>query len=180
MSHSFGDSRIYVVRGGSIAQLSRDHTEVQQLLAEAKITPEEARNWPGSNVITRAIGVFDQPELEITSGALEAGDTFVLCSDGLTHHIEDAEILHVVSSSGSQQACDALIELTLARGATDNVTVIIVRYQPDRGDVTFHGTVITGWAPSRIAGLGLGRTFQTSQLFSGSAWVRSMSVSESR
>ena len=61
-----GDSRIYVVRDGAIIQLSRDHTEVQELLAEGAITPEEARTWPASNVVTRAIGVFDQPELEIT------------------------------------------------------------------------------------------------------------------
>jgi serine/threonine protein phosphatase PrpC len=131
-----GDSRIYVVRGGAITQLSRDHTEVQRLLAQGAITPEEARNWPGSNVITRAIGVFDQPELELVSGALEAGDSFIICSDGLTQHIEDREILDCVTSGGSQQACDMLIELTLARGASDNVTVVVVRYQPDPDGTT--------------------------------------------
>jgi len=125
-----GDSRIYVVRAGTISQLSRDHTEVQRLLAEGAITPEEARNWPNTNVITRAIGVFDSPELELSSGALESGDSFVICSDGLTQHIKDEEILKHVSSSGSQQACDALIALTLERGAYDNVTVIVVRYDP--------------------------------------------------
>src|SRR6266850_4823603 len=92
-----GDSRIYVVRGGTIAQLSRDHTEVQQLLAEGAITAEEAKTWPKSNVVTRAIGVFDAPELELTSGKLESGDSFVLCSDGLTQHINDEEILGCVS-----------------------------------------------------------------------------------
>jgi len=128
-----GDSRIYVVRGGAIKQLSRDHTEVQQLLSEGVITPEEAKTWPNSNVVTRAIGVFDSPELELISGALESGDSFVICSDGLTQHIKDEEILDWVSSGGSQQACDALIALTLERGATDNVTVVVVRYQPDPG-----------------------------------------------
>jgi serine/threonine protein phosphatase PrpC len=126
-----GDSRIYVVRGGVITQLSRDHTEVQQLLAQGTITPEEAETWPGKNVVTRAIGVFDQPELELASGPLEAGDSFIICSDGLTHHVKDDEILRYVASSASQQACDALIDLTLARGAVDNVTVVIVRYEPD-------------------------------------------------
>jgi protein phosphatase len=129
-----GDSRIYVVRGGAITQLSRDHTEVQQLLAEGVITPEEAKTWPNSNVVTRAIGVFDAPELELSSGALEIGDSFVICSDGLTQHIGDEEIRDRVSSGDSQQACDTLIALTLERGAADNVTVVVVRYRPDPGN----------------------------------------------
>lgn len=128
-----GDSRIYVVRSGTISQLSRDHTEVQQLLADGAITAEEAKHWPNSNVVTRAIGVFDAPELELASGSLESGDSFILCSDGLTQHVGDDEILDWVSSQDSQQACDALIALTLERGATDNVTVVVVRYNPDSG-----------------------------------------------
>jgi protein phosphatase len=124
-----GDSRIYVVRAGKIIQLSRDHTEVQKLLSEGIITPNEAKTWSGSNVITRAIGVFDEPELEMTSGPLQAGDSFVICSDGLTNHVQDDEILNCVRTNLSQQACDRLLELTLERGAFDNVTVIVVRYQ---------------------------------------------------
>ena len=88
-----GDSRIYVIRAGQIFQLSRDHTEVQELVANGIITPEEAKSWRGSNVITRAIGVYDEPELEISSGPLHAGDSFVICSDGLTNHVADREIL---------------------------------------------------------------------------------------
>jgi len=126
-----GDSRIYVARAGAIEQLSRDHTEVQQLLADGAITAEEAKNWPQSNVVTRAIGVFDWPELEVSSGALEPGDSFLLCSDGLTQHVTDEELLEHVSSGTPQQACDALIALTLQRGARDNVTVIVVRYHPN-------------------------------------------------
>lgn len=126
-----GDSRIYVVRAGAIEQLSRDHTEVQQLLSDGAITPDEAKNWPKSNVVTRAIGVFDWPELEVSSGVLEPGDAFVLCSDGLTQHVADQEILERVSSRPPQEACDALIALTLQRGGQDNVTVIVVRYQPN-------------------------------------------------
>jgi protein phosphatase len=125
-----GDSRIYMVRGGKITQLSRDHTEVEDLLLNGVITAEEARTWPGSNVITRAIGVEDLPELEMTSGSLSAGDVFVMCSDGLIRHVEDDEILQCVSTNVSQQACDRLIVLTLERGALDNVTVVVVRYSP--------------------------------------------------
>jgi protein phosphatase len=126
-----GDSRIYVVRAGEILQLSRDHTEVQELLASGVITPNEAKTWTGNNVVTRAIGVYDEPELEITSGPLQPGDSFVICSDGLTHHVEDSEILDCVTANMSQQACDNLIALALERGGSDNVTVIVTRYQPE-------------------------------------------------
>jgi serine/threonine protein phosphatase PrpC len=131
-----GDSRIYVVRAGQLTQLSRDHTEVQELLSGGVITPAEAKTWSGSNVITRAIGVFDEPELEMTSGPLQPGDSFVICSDGLTHHVQDQEILSCVHANFSQQACDRLLELTLERGATDNVTIIVVRYQPESASLT--------------------------------------------
>jgi protein phosphatase len=106
---------------------------VQELVAEGLLKPEEARTWPRRNVVTHAIGVHDDPELEIADGLLQAGDAFVLCSDGLTSHVEDSEILQEVMTNASQRACDALIELTLARGATDNVTVVVARYQPNGG-----------------------------------------------
>jgi protein phosphatase len=126
-----GDSRIYVIRDGQIVQLSRDHTEVEDLLAEGSITAEEARNWAGRNGVTRAIGVYDTPELDMTSGPLTPGDSFVICSDGLTNHVREDEILRCVSGNLSQQACDALIALTLERGALDNVTVVVARYRPE-------------------------------------------------
>jgi protein phosphatase len=128
-----GDSRIYLVRDGAIIPQSRDHTEVQELIAEGRLKPDEARNWPRRNVVTRAIGVHDDPELEMRDGVLRAGDAFVLCSDGLTAHVEDREILAEILAGGAQHACDALIDLTLARGAADNVTAIVMRYQPDGG-----------------------------------------------
>jgi serine/threonine protein phosphatase PrpC len=126
-----GDSRIYLVRGGEISQVSRDHTEVQELVEKGLLTREEARTWPRRNVITRAIGVNDDPELELEHGLLEPGDTFVLCSDGLTGHVEDHEILDCVLRNDPQGACDALIALTLERGAADNVTVVAVRFRPE-------------------------------------------------
>jgi protein phosphatase len=125
-----GDSRIYLVRDGAIGLLSRDHTVVQELVASGQLSEAEARNAPGRNVITRAIGINEDPELEIRDGALLAGDAFVLCSDGLTTHVEDNEILEQVMSAAPQPACDALIGLTLSRGAVDNVTVVVTRYQP--------------------------------------------------
>jgi protein phosphatase len=126
-----GDSRVYLVRNGAISLQSRDHTVVQDLVAAGRLSAAEARSAPGRNVITRAIGIGDDPELEIRDGALHAGDVFVLCSDGLTAHVEDDEILEQVISATSQQACDALIDLTLSRGAVDNVTIVVARYRPD-------------------------------------------------
>jgi serine/threonine protein phosphatase PrpC len=125
-----GDSRIYRIRQRRIDQISVDHSEVQELIAEGKITPEEARFWPRKNVITRAIGVSDDPELDIRGGDLEPGDIFVICSDGLTNHVMDEEILALVSVNPPQRACDLLVDLTLQRGATDNVTVVVVLFDP--------------------------------------------------
>lgn len=125
-----GDSRIYLIRGGEIRQLSRDHTQVQELVEEGVLTPEEAQTFPGRNVITRAIGVSPEPELELTQGTLRPGDIFILCSDGLTSHVNDEEILAAAGRARAQAAADALVALTLERGALDNVTVVIARYQP--------------------------------------------------
>jgi serine/threonine protein phosphatase PrpC len=122
-----GDSRIYRVRGDRIDQLSRDHTEVQDLVADGVLTQDEAMTWPGRNVITHAIGVNDRPELDVEHGALQSGDVFVICSDGLTAHVSDREILNGVAQLEAQQACDAMIALALDRGALDNVTVVVVR-----------------------------------------------------
>jgi protein phosphatase len=121
-----GDSRLYRIRMSGIEQLSTDHTEVQELIAEGRLTAEEARGWPRRNVITRAIGVFDRPELEMAHGAIEPHDIFVVCSDGLTNHVEDREILALASDNPPQRACDLMIALTLDRGASDNVTVVVV------------------------------------------------------
>jgi protein phosphatase len=122
-----GDSRIYLVRGGGLAQVSRDHTEAQELVERGALTPDEARKWPGGRTLTRAIGVHDDAELEIEHGILEIDDSFVICSDGLTAHVEDREILASASRRAPQQACDELVALALRRGGTDNVTVIVVR-----------------------------------------------------
>lgn len=127
-----GDSRIYLMRDGTLHLMTTDHTEVNELLRLGTITPEEAASWPRKNVITRAIGVFEEPETDETYGTLQAGDTFLLCSDGLTGHVSDEEIARILPSGAAQQVCDRLIALTLERGARDNVTAIVVRCLTDR------------------------------------------------
>jgi protein phosphatase len=124
-----GDSRIYQLRAGELTQLSRDHTEVQAMLEDGRLTPEEATHWP-HNVITRAIGVYERPELEMEQGTLVPDDVFLICSDGLTGHVTDMEIRAALLEHNCQLACDVLVEQTLERGARDNVTVIAVRYRP--------------------------------------------------
>lgn len=122
-----GDSRVYLLRNGVLDQLSHDHAEAQELVDKGVLTSDEAKYWPRRNVLTRAIGVFEDPKLAEREGSLLPGDAFLLCSDGLTGHLSDAEILDKVASLRPQEACDALIEATLERGADDNVSVIMVR-----------------------------------------------------
>ena len=127
-----GDSRAYLIRGQDISQITRDHTELEELLASGKLTPQEAENWPMRNVITRAIGVFDEPEVDMNHGALEPGDTFILCSDGLSNHVEPWEIREIVKNRTAQDASRQLIDLALDRGGRDNITVIVINCRPRR------------------------------------------------
>ena len=128
-----GDSRVYLLRAGTLVQVSRDHSEAQELVNSGALTPEEARGWPGGRSLTRAIGVHDDAELEIEHGKLELGDRFVICSDGLTVHVDNREIQEIASRRLPQQACDELVALALKRGGTDNVTVIVMRCGGEAG-----------------------------------------------
>ncbi len=120
-----GDSRCYLVRGGTVKQLSHDHTEVQELVNSGAITQQEALTWPRRNVITRAVGVDRDLELDAISGEIEYGDCFILCSDGLTGHVSDDEILASVRKFPPKIACDELLSLALQRGGKDNISIII-------------------------------------------------------
>lgn len=126
-----GDSRIYLLRDGMLVQQTKDHTEVNDLLDAGLMSPEEAESWPRRNVITRAIGVSPEPQCDVVAGRLQPGDAFLLCSDGLTEHNSDAELLQALVEAGStEKACDTLIEMTLERGAKDNVTAVVVHFAP--------------------------------------------------
>jgi serine/threonine protein phosphatase PrpC len=121
-----GDSRLYLARGNTIRQITRDHTQLEEMLASGAVTAEEVKHWP-NNVITRAVGVQENPELDIVTGVVEHSDIFVLCSDGLTRHVADQEILQCVSSHDAHASSAALVSLALERGGLDNVTVIVVQ-----------------------------------------------------
>lgn len=125
-----GDSRAYLLRDGQLHQLSKDHTEAQELLSQGILTPEQARAWPRRNVITRAVGVFDHANADTVTGQAQSGDVFLLCSDGLTEHLTGPDIATLMALPDPKAACEDLINLTLARGAKDNVSVIVVRCGP--------------------------------------------------
>ena len=133
-----GDSRCYLIRSGALSQISHDHTEVQELVDTGMITKDEARTWPRRNVVTRAVGAHQDFQLETVSGSLKAGDCFVLCSDGLTGHLEDQEILDKVSWSSGQEACDSLLSLALERGGKDNISIIIINIEPREATAVVH------------------------------------------
>lgn len=135
-----GDSRIYLVREGAITQVSRDHTEVQELLDRGMISETEARNWPRRNIITRAIGVSDEIVVDFQHGEILPGDVFVLASDGLTAHVSDAEIEAAVVSATPRQVCERLLAKVLERGGTDNVTIVLVKMQGSRNDTPVPST----------------------------------------
>ena len=121
-----GDSRCYLLRGGGLAQLSRDHSEVQELVDRGVLSRDEAASWPRRNVVTRALGAADEAELEMVDGPAHPGDRFLLCSDGLTTHVADDEIAALLGTADPQAAADACLRLTLERGASDNVSVVVV------------------------------------------------------
>ncbi|SFJ82228.1 PP2C family protein-serine/threonine phosphatase [Jannaschia pohangensis] len=121
-----GDSRLYRLRDGHLDQVTRDHTEVNELLDSGALTPEEAERYPRRNVITRAIGVTELPHVELLEIDVQPGDVWLLCSDGLTEHLQDYEIRHHLAALPPQEACNAMVADVLDRGARDNVTVIAI------------------------------------------------------
>jgi serine/threonine protein phosphatase PrpC len=151
-----GDSRAYLLRDGVLAQISRDHSEVQDLIDRGVLDADEAKAWPRRNVITRALGVADQAALEIGDGPIRAGDKFLLCSDGLTNHVADSEITALLGADEPQKACARLITLTLQRGASDNVSIVVVACEYDtrtiRADPSWRADASVSVVPDRGIG----------------------------
>ena len=125
-----GDSRCYRLREGVFEQLSRDHTLVARLVEQGVIPPEQARYHPQRNVIRQAVGVADPTEPlepDIETFALQAGDLYLLCSDGLTDMVDDAEIEAILRDEPPTRAAWRLVDRALANGGRDNITVVLVR-----------------------------------------------------
>jgi serine/threonine protein phosphatase PrpC len=136
-----GDSRAYLVHEGRVSRVTRDHSIVQELVDRGLLTEEQATRHPDANRITRALGMAAEVEAELSPQPVQhvAGDAFVLCSDGLSDLVEDAEILAIVDQEPAEQATSRLVDLANARGGHDNITVIVLRARESASPVATPG-----------------------------------------
>jgi serine/threonine protein phosphatase PrpC len=125
-----GDSRAYLISAGQITPVTRDHSWVAELVRSGDLTPAEAELHPWRNRITRALGMKESAEVEEKTLALAQCDIILLCSDGLTRHVEEAEILEAVTRHAPSAAAQQLVDLTNQRGGLDNVSVVIAALLP--------------------------------------------------
>lgn len=128
-----GDSRLYLVRDGHLYTLSEDHSLVMEMVRQGLITAGEARDHEDKNVILRALGTKPEVEVAVAPAPLEVqpGDQFLVCSDGLYDMVPDADILAIIMEAEPHTACENLITLAKKRGGYDNITVGLVRLEPD-------------------------------------------------
>jgi serine/threonine protein phosphatase PrpC len=122
-----GDSRAYLLRDRTLVQLTHDHSMVQELVDAGALQAGVAMSDSRANLITRAVGARPDLTLDSRNGAMVEGDLFLLCSDGLTGLVSDEEIGDILRSAPMEAAADELIGLSLARGAKDNVTLVLIR-----------------------------------------------------
>lgn len=123
-----GDSRAYRFRSGALTPLTRDHTLIEKYLARGILTEKTARTHPERHVLTQALGLSAPLRPSLSSVSLEKEDLLLLCSDGLTKMLEDDDIRDIMRGAKGDpiQACDHLIDASLERGGTDNVTVVVI------------------------------------------------------
>jgi PPM family protein phosphatase len=122
-----GDSRAYLLRDGQLRQLTKDQSLVARLVEEGAITEEEALTHPRRNVILHSLGAESSPQIDLVELELDTGDQLILCSDGLTRHVSDAEIGEIVQGHDVAAAAEQLIDLANARGGEDNISAAILR-----------------------------------------------------
>jgi PPM family protein phosphatase len=126
-----GDSRIYRIRGEEIVQLSRDHSLVQQQVDHGIISAEEARGSQYKHLITRALGLKESVEVDLADQPVQPGDCLLLCSDGLSDHLEDEEMSAIVLEHADdlEKACQALVDRANYKGGDDNITALLIQAQ---------------------------------------------------
>lgn len=125
-----GDSRAYLISPlrGQVRQITRDHSLVAELVRFGAITPEEAKTHPQRNLITRALGTEESVQADIFPVSMKRGELLMLCSDGLSNVVEEQEMLRAVRTYRELASiCRRLMDLALVRGASDNVTVVVVK-----------------------------------------------------
>lgn len=143
-----GDSRGYLLRAGQIEQVTKDQSLVAKLLEEGAITEAEAANHPHRNVILYSIGSEKTPKIDVFERDLQFGDTLLLCSDGLTRHVSDAEIVEIVGQYPIDEAAKNLVELANLRGGQDNITAVLIAY--GREEQSGQETVVAQPAPTVV------------------------------
>lgn len=143
-----GDSRIYRRRDKIVSQLTRDHSHVQDLVEQGLILESDAESHPMANVITRAVGIGETLEIESRLMDVRIDDQFLLCSDGLSRLVSNAEIESMMAHSDTPEVAKSLLHTALVRGAPDNVTLICVKdcpagqEEPDNDESTLvHSTL---------------------------------------
>ncbi|MCW5662083.1 MAG: serine/threonine-protein phosphatase [Burkholderiaceae bacterium] len=131
-----GDSRVYLLRGGRLHQLTRDHSQLEAVRAMHVGSGDITLDRPPANVITRALGGHDELELDAVGADVMDGDIFLLCSDGLTNEVSESAIVDSLLPGACSLAVEALVDLALERGGHDNITAVVVRADdlssPDR------------------------------------------------
>ena len=122
-----GDSRGYCIDEDGIRQVTTDHSMVQMMIARRELTPEQAKTYPGKNLITRAIGTEAVVECDVFTRSLKKKSCILLCSDGLSNLLDEQEILYEVAHEEEKaQCCQRLLDIAKKRGAPDNVTSVLV------------------------------------------------------
>lgn len=123
-----GDSRAYLLRDGALSQVTRDHSVVERMVERGLLSREEARNHPQRNVIYQTLGVNRDLEPELHGPIpVSPGDTFLLCTDGLSNLVTNEEISEIVRGASPQKACEQLVNLANQRGGHDNITLQILK-----------------------------------------------------
>ena len=123
-----GDSRAYSLTQDGIRQLTVDHSLVQMMINHGELTPEQAKTYPGKNLITRAIGTESVVECDMFHRRVAKGECLLLCTDGLSNLLDDQELLfEVVHGANKKSSCERLLAIAKNRGAPDNVTCILVQ-----------------------------------------------------
>jgi serine/threonine protein phosphatase PrpC len=134
-----GDSRLYQLRRGQLHQVTRDHSQVQEMVDAGLLAPDQADSHPLSNVITRAVGVHPVLELDKITDPLEQDDVFLLCSDGVAKAMDDGAVARILMENELSAVPQILIEAALDAGSKDNVTAVVVRIGAEKTAVTSLG-----------------------------------------
>ena len=147
-----GDSRAYIFRDGELARLTQDHSLVEELVRQGKLTEEQAAEHPQRSIITRALGIEGEVEVDTWSYPMRAGDVVLLCSDGLTSMIGEEQIVHILGGEPSlDRAAERLIGAANDAGGRDNITVVLFRLEEvggSDGDVSDEPTMVGMEPPS--------------------------------